>query len=105
MTREEIAVRAELLAGATASEDAAAFRAICDMCAADVGDLAGYDGADDLPEVVGNIAVELAVHRWNLRGSEGVQAEGYSGVSQQLSQDVPPFILRRIRRVGKIRWG
>lgn len=50
-----------------------------------------------------NVVIEMAVYRYNLRGSEGLGKENYSGVSFDYNNDYPEYILSQLRCHRKVR--
>lgn len=57
---------------------------------------------DDLSEL-GTSIIQMVVYKYNRLGSEGVDSEGYSGVSFNYSTDYPDSIMRSLRAKRKIR--
>lgn len=51
---------------------------------------------DGLPTGLQDIIIELAIIRYNKLGSEGLQSESYSGISQSFIADIPADIKQQL---------
>lgn len=51
-----------------------------------------------------NIAVDIAVYKINRMGTEGLNSQSYSGVSESYSEGYPQYITDQLNRFKK-RWG
>lgn len=61
-----------------------------------------------LDEIDGNVcledlAVDLALYRYNLNGSEGLASESYEGQSFHYRTAIPDFIKEELKRYKKMR--
>lgn len=60
-----------------------------------------YTHSDCIEELSATI-IKMVVYNYNRIGSEGVDSEGYSGVSYSYSADYPETILRALKSKRKI---
>lgn len=61
-----------------------------------------YTHNNDTAQLEGAI-INMVVFKYNRIGTEGVDSEGYSGVSFSYSADYPEAIMRQLRSKRKIR--
>lgn len=61
-----------------------------------------YTHNDSLDEL-GTSIIQMVVYKYNRLGSEGVESEGYSGVSFNYATDYPDSIIRSLKAKRKIR--
>lgn len=55
-------------------------------------------------EKFNNAAVDMAVIKINRLGTEGLQSQSYSGVSENYNEDYPEYILKQLNSFKK-KWG
>lgn len=67
------------------------------------GEVKSYCGIESI-EGLENTVVEIAVIKFNRRGSEGVASESYSGASYAYIDDYPVHIRSALRRYRKARF-
>lgn len=58
---------------------------------------------DGTPQGVEDLIVELAIIRYNKLGSEGLQSESYSGISQTFNQDIPQDIKSELNKYRRLK--
>lgn len=60
-----------------------------------------YTNRDEVPETANNVIIEMAVVKYNLLGTEGLQSQSYSGASEEYANYSPQLIkaLNRYRKV------
>lgn len=69
------------------------------QCSANALAFTHLSTADTLESVI----IEMAVYRYNLIGSEGLNKENYSGTSYEYKYDYPDYILAQLRSQRKVR--
>ena len=65
-------------------------------------DAKDYTNSDDVSKLSSTI-IKMAIYNYNRLGTEGIDSEGYSGVSYSYSADYPEAILRSLRKNRKIK--
>lgn len=60
-----------------------------------------YTNRDEIPDKANNVIVDMAVVKYNLLGTEGLESQSYSGMSENYGQYSPQLIkaLNRYRRL------
>lgn len=65
-------------------------------CIQELKDYLNYEDKEVLPDSTSSIVKELVLIRYNRDGAEGIQSEGFSGVSTSYMDDIPKALKRRI---------
>ncbi|MEG1415684.1 MAG: phage head-tail connector protein [Clostridium sp.] len=68
----------------------------------EVKEYINFTDGDTMPLGCEGIVKDLVIIKYNKQGSEGLQSESYSGVSQSYLDDIPKDIKRRLNRYRKL---
>lgn len=58
-----------------------------------------YTNNNDLAD---NLIIQMAIYKYNRLGTEGLNSEGYSGVSFNYMSDYPDYIVKQLKRFKKL---
>lgn len=71
-------------------------------CITELKNYLNYGAGDTLPDGCIPIVKQMVLIKYNQDGVEGIQSEGNSGVSTTYLADLPPALMRQIRKYRKL---
>ncbi|GAA0735425.1 hypothetical protein GCM10008906_09130 [Clostridium oceanicum] len=65
-------------------------------------EISEYINSNEIPKVLESVLIDIVIIKLNRLGNEGLLSESFSGISQTYIDDLPKYILKKLRRNRKL---